>query len=154
MKFIHFPESEFIMGSNDEADDEGFAKPMHKVILSPFSIASTCVTMGDWHELVLATDYQCAFESDATYRSPTLEHPAVFINWHDATAFCEWKSRYIGKTVRLPTEAGWKYVCRGVAIEPENQTTGSLVRSYNYDVTTSLHDPELTTEVENLWMAL
>ena len=34
-----------------------------------------------------------------------------------------------------------------------NKTSaGSLVRGYN--VTTSLHDPELTTEVENLWMSL
>ncbi len=42
----------------------------------------------------------------------TEEHPANYVSWNDAVAFCRWLSEREGRTYRLPTEAEWEYACR------------------------------------------
>ncbi|MFC2172356.1 formylglycine-generating enzyme family protein [Acidobacteriota bacterium] len=39
--------------------------------------------------------------------------PVVGISWHDALAYCEWRSKE-GEEVRLPTETEWEKAARGV----------------------------------------
>ncbi len=39
--------------------------------------------------------------------------PAHMLSWHDATAFCRWRSRLTGVAHRLPTEDEWEHAARG-----------------------------------------
>ncbi len=40
--------------------------------------------------------------------------PVVCISWHDAVAYCEWKTKTTGKEWRLPTEEEREKAARGV----------------------------------------
>lgn len=40
--------------------------------------------------------------------------PVVAISWHDARAYCAWRSKRDGRAVRLPTEMEWEKAARGV----------------------------------------
>jgi len=55
-----------------------------------------------WHGLDRASeDYYYDFGRFAS-------HPAVYVSWYDATAFCRWLSHRRGEEVRLPTEWEWQ----------------------------------------------
>ncbi len=41
-------------------------------------------------------------------------HPVTQITWHDAQAFCQWKTETTGIKHRLPTESEWEYVAKNL----------------------------------------
>ncbi|MHC5039131.1 MAG: bifunctional serine/threonine-protein kinase/formylglycine-generating enzyme family protein [Planctomycetota bacterium] len=39
--------------------------------------------------------------------------PILFVSWHDALAYCAWRSRREGRLIRLPTSEEWEKTARG-----------------------------------------
>lgn len=135
--------------------------PQHRVrITKAFYFGTYHVTRGQFRKFVEDTGYKTfaergegfspgvfgfdtannkyGFLKDCSWRNPgyeqTDEHPAVIVQWTDATAFCKWLSNKEGKAYRLPTEAEWEYACRA----------GTTTRFHSGD------DPESLATVANV----
>ncbi|MGB8645523.1 MAG: formylglycine-generating enzyme family protein [Anaerolineae bacterium] len=121
LEFVRVAAGEFLMGSSG-ADKSARAneKPQHMVYLDEYFIGKYPVTVVQFAAFVQATGYEPMPEKHGDWQSPggpesetRGNHPATFVNWEDAVAFCEWASRVTGRTVRLPTEAEWEKAARG-----------------------------------------
>jgi formylglycine-generating enzyme required for sulfatase activity len=127
--FARVPAGEFLMGGTD-----GIEKPVHKVRIGyDFEMGTTEVTVGQFRAFIQATGYPTdgqkvgvswsrgpdtdwqseeAVDWCQATRDQSDDHPAIFISWYDAMAFCHWLSRETGQEIRLPSEAEWEYACR------------------------------------------
>jgi formylglycine-generating enzyme required for sulfatase activity len=92
--------------------------------LEPFQIARYPVTVVQYRAFLDAADGWAdqAWWGNDLYREAdgtTYEfgrfgnHPAVFVSWFDAVAFCRWLSRRLGLDVRLPDEWQWQQAVTG-----------------------------------------
>jgi sulfatase modifying factor 1 len=106
--FTNVPGGVFLMGSEQGQDDE---RPVHEVYVDGFAMAVFPVTRGEYARFIEATGHPRGRDWDApAFMSPDL--PVVGVSWHDAVAYCEWRTRS-GDGVRLPTEAEWERAARG-----------------------------------------
>jgi formylglycine-generating enzyme required for sulfatase activity len=95
------PEGEFLMG-NQRTERTPFE---HLVYLSTFLIDKTTVTWRQYQAFL--SDTGTPFPPHDPYWGIQDEHPAVYVSWHDARAYCQW----VGG--RLPTEAEREKAARG-----------------------------------------
>ena len=98
---VRIPAGEFLMG-NRETERQPLE---HRVYVSEFLIDKTLVTWGQFKRFAGATG--TSLPPDPPYWGIDDDHPAVFITWEEAKAYCEW----VGG--RLPTEAEWEKAARG-----------------------------------------
>ena len=122
MQFVRIEPGTFMMGSADAnltdeltsgkeylKDGDWDEQPVHQVNISiPFHIGIYQVTNAQYEEF--DPDHRelrgkIGFSQDD-------DEAVVFVDWHDATRFCEWLSEKEGLPYRLPTEAEWEYACR------------------------------------------
>ncbi len=92
--------------------------------VEPLRVARYPITVAQYRAFIDAGDgwQDPAWWRDGLYRDPdgdTYEfgrfgnHPAVYVSWFDAVAFCRWLSRRLGFEVRLPDEWEWQQAAAG-----------------------------------------
>lgn len=114
-EMVAVPAGEFLMGSSDA---DGYAydneKPQHSVTVDAFRIGKYPVTNGQYARFVAATGHRPPPHWRGSSPPPWLEnHPVVNVSWHDAHAYCGWRSQTEGRVYRLPSEAEWEKAARG-----------------------------------------
>lgn len=117
MNLVWCPPGSFTMGSpktekgrNDDEDQ------VHVTLTRGFWLGQTVVTQGQWKTVMHTAPWKgkyCVKEGSG--------HPATYVSWKDAIAFCQkltTQERQAGRLpwdgeYTLPTEAQWEHACRG-----------------------------------------
>lgn len=104
----HVPYGPFMMGCNEDVDDECAATelPYHEVFVPSFFIDENQVTVGSYQGCVNAG--ACTSPSSYCTANRSEDHPVTCVDWDQARAYCAW----MGK--RLCTEAEWEKAARGL----------------------------------------
>jgi formylglycine-generating enzyme required for sulfatase activity len=113
-ELIPIPAGEFWMG--DDRDDA--AKPRHRLRLPAFKIGKYPVTNQQYLRFVLAA--QRPWHSPDADKADKRNHPARYVTWHDAIAYCAWVTDKwhgtgkigAGEYASLPSEAEWERAAR------------------------------------------
>lgn len=104
--FALVPEGPFNMG---EGSDQ------REVFIHGFYIGKYLVTNCHYKKFIDENPEYKAPENWANRMYPTGRdnYPVVYVSWHDAVAYCEWKRKTTDLFYRLPTEEEWEKAARG-----------------------------------------
>ena len=106
---VRIPEGWFAMGCDSGQDNE---RPVHRVWVDEFQLASCAVTNAEYARFVMATvNPPAPFCHNPDFSDP--RQPVVAVSWFEAVDYCEWLSQSTGLNYRLPTEAEWEWAARG-----------------------------------------
>jgi len=105
---VYIPPGDFEMGSNENKDEQ----PPHTVYLDGYWMGKTPVTVAQYKKFTSDTEDHFIPEWVSKY-IPGDNHPAVWVSWEDAAAYCAWLSEKTGLHFKLPTEAQWEKASRG-----------------------------------------
>ena len=138
--FIHIPAGPFIAGGDPET--RGWALPASKPWIDDYFLAQHPVL--SWEYLEFINDLAPVDRDQAVRRAPRVypesgcylietddgtfalpppgndgqkwgpSTPVLAVSWHDAMAYCKWRSQREGCSFRLPTEFEWEKAARGV----------------------------------------
>ena len=110
-EMVLIPAGEFTMGSDPSLDQDAVddGQPQRTLYLPDYYLAKTPVTNAQYAAFVQATGHRLP-ERWIGGQPPTGKehHPAVYVSWHDAMAYCNWLAEETGKPYRLPSEAEWE----------------------------------------------
>ena len=104
-EMVHIRAGEFWIGSE---------KPRHRAYLSEYWIGKYPVANAQYATFVNVTGHKPPKHWKKGCPPQGKEnHPVVYVNWHDAAAYCRWLTQVTGRPYRLPTEAEWEKAARG-----------------------------------------
>ncbi|MBL7219889.1 MAG: SUMF1/EgtB/PvdO family nonheme iron enzyme [Phycisphaerae bacterium] len=117
LDLVRIPAGQFVMGDPNGHIDE---LPLAKVpIAKSFWMGKFEVTNAQYHRFNSA--HESRFEHKGSWKFSErhlgwdldgANQPVVRVSAREATAFCQWLSKKVGRRVTLPTEAQWEYACR------------------------------------------
>ena len=88
--------------------------PLRRVAVKPFNIGATEVTNAQYAEFIEATNHAAPPDwTNKKYPEADADKPVGNVSWQDANDYCEWLSKQINATVRLPSEAEWEMAAGG-----------------------------------------
>jgi formylglycine-generating enzyme required for sulfatase activity len=126
--FVEIPAGPFLMGSNDKRNSHLLkASPQHTLTLQTYYIALYPVTVAQFQAFVEASGHEW---TERERDQGPLNHPVVYVSWHDAMAYCDWLTVHMQEwsgtpeplatllhkkdwRVILPSEAEWEKAARG-----------------------------------------
>jgi formylglycine-generating enzyme required for sulfatase activity len=103
-----------VSGGVIELGGPEFKTPVRKASVESFAIAETEITNEQYYEFVQASNHRPPKDwENGKYPPGTAKFPVTNVTWRDAADYCEWLSKKLGATVRLPSEAEWELAARG-----------------------------------------
>ena len=94
---VPIPEGSFLMGSDAGQDCE---RPVHRVWIDSFFLASTQVTNAEYSRFLRATGKQPPpFWRDKNFDDP--QQPVAGASWHEANLYCDWLTLHSGTQAPL-----------------------------------------------------